>query len=438
MKTLLIAGNLHNILQKNITDIVNHNSLCLSEAVIYIEQNHIEFDVIVITDDGMKCDSYLVSGYINDLSMYLRGKGHNKNIVIVTKNRLYEKHQMENCKIVFMPYVRIPIVKYNEELTRMEKNISPIKTSNVINIPQKEQKQSLLNKFMQKKEPEISFTATDEMTKGFDNISRGISRVVGITGHRGSGITSTAVNLAEMASKKGLSTILIDLDIDNRSINMYFGGFAEASQKNEEINASLIRNLAKPQDYKSTSYNAKDNLSIVTLSYDFSDLRLLESFLTTQKIISMISIFRQKFNLCVLDLPIEMLGKYSELLIHIDSFGICVSNNMYSVITTLRSVNNYLDKSNRDFLNSKSKIIVSKYNDKSIFSNEIFSPQKVCEMLSSDLSDTFKMEFPSAGHIPFNDEFDTQIETDMPIVSTNAEMEKAYGNILLRILEGVK
>ncbi|MFD1775287.1 hypothetical protein [Paenibacillus rhizophilus] len=50
---------------------------------------------------------------------------------------------------------------------------------------------------------------------------RGIGRIVAVTGHRGCGITSTAVNVASEAGKRGLSALIVDMNIDYRSANMY-------------------------------------------------------------------------------------------------------------------------------------------------------------------------------------------------------------------------
>lgn len=133
-----------------------------------------------------------------------------------------------------------------------------------------------------------------------------MSRVVAVTGHRGSGLTSTVVNLAHEASKRGLSTMIIDMDAEYRSMNMYFGRFHEQSNKYDEMSASLIRTLARPQDYMTTACSIKDNLWLTALGYSFQDRRLMDQFYTSDKLVGLLSLLRTKFNLVLLDMPLDL------------------------------------------------------------------------------------------------------------------------------------
>lgn len=87
-------------------------------------------------------------------------------------------------------------------------------------------------------------------------------------------------------------------------------------------------------------------------------------------------------------------------------------------------------------MNAKSKVIVTKYNDRSRFQGEIFVPDKVSAIATSGLLESFTYGMKVAGHVSYDTDFDTQIETDVPLVYSNKDHERAYGNILLRLLEG--
>jgi septum formation inhibitor-activating ATPase MinD len=280
--------------------------------------------------------------------------------------------------------------------------------------------------------------ATDRLTKEIENISRGISRIVAITGHRGSGLTSTAVNIACEAGKRGLRTVIVDMDVEYRSTNMYFSRFHEQSQRHEDISASLIRSLARPQDYMTTAFNINDNLWLISLGYSFHDKRLMEQFYNNNKLIGLLSVLRTKFNLVILDMPLDLFRTFRESMIHMDMFGLCVSNNLHSILSTLRNVEVVLDQEAASYLNAKSKLIVTRYNDRSRFQREILTPDKVSEVMTSGLSDRFTYEISVAGSVPYSNDFDSQIESDVPVVNANADYESAYGNILLRLMEGVK
>jgi len=133
-------------------------------------------------------------------------------------------------------------------------------------------------------------------------------------------------------------------------------------------------------------------------------------------------------------MPFEMLGRFTQCILYIDSFGLCVSNNLHSLTGTLRGLEHTLTPEETEQLFGKSKIIVSKYNEQACIHNEFFSPEKVCGLLL-ELSETpIAGEFESAGHIPWHMGFDAQLETDIPIVSSDANMEKAYSEILLRMI----
>jgi cellulose biosynthesis protein BcsQ len=251
-------------------------------------------------------------------------------------------------------------------------------------------------------------------------------------------VTSTAVNLAHIASSKGLSTMLIDLDVINCALNLYFNEYYEKAAKDRDIACSLIRNLAKPQDYKLNTYNKNNNLYMTTLAYSFRDKELLERFYTASRLVNMLAVFRKHFQLCLLDMPLAVLGGFGESIMYIDDFGLCVPNNLYSLTGALRSAQNLFTREEMESLFSKSKIIVSKFNDRSTLQDEFFSPERVCELLP-ELSDAhYENGLELAGIVPYTMDFDSQLETDIPIAGSNSQMEKAYTDILLRMIKGVR
>jgi hypothetical protein len=231
--------------------------------------------------------------------------------------------------------------------------------------------------------------------------------------------------------------MLVDLDITNCALNLYFNEYYERAERDQDIAHSLIRNLAKPQDFKLNAFNI-NNLYMTTLSYSFRDKELLERFYNTAKLVNMLAVFRKHFQLCLLDMPLAVLGQFAESILFIDDFGLCVPNNLYALTGILRQAQNQFNQEELESLFSKAKIIVSKYNERSTLQNEFFSPERVCELLG-ELSDVhYEREFALAGLVPYTMDFDTQLETDIPIAGLNAHLEKAYTDILLRMLKGVR
>ncbi len=153
---------------------------------------------------------------------------------------------------------------FSQETTRRDVQVAEPSIDTV-------RKKSFFDRFKPAPKTAENIIPTDKITRDFDNLSKGINRVICVTGHRGSGLTSTSVNIAYEASKRGLSAILIDMDIQYRGCNAYFDSFHSSTKKDEEMNASLIRTLARPQDYKTTCFNVANNLWLTSLGYSFND-----------------------------------------------------------------------------------------------------------------------------------------------------------------------
>ncbi|WP_314586798.1 hypothetical protein [Paenibacillus terrigena] len=452
MKTLLIANGIHHLLIENPIkkiDIVNKRLLSLCEAHHFLTEVNPVIEAVLITDEAL---SQQLGRDKEDMLLLLEWIANSNKpkaqVVVLTRieSTRRELHSLssryDNFSIITSDLLRISRLQYMQAFELLLDNKHPVqkvhKPDNRSSNVEKEKRRSFLDCFKSKPKPGSVIDATDRLSKDIENISRGISRTVAITGHRGSGLTSTAVNIACEAGKRGLSAVIVDMDVEYRSTNMYFSRFHEQSQRHEELSASLIRSLARPQDYMTTAFNISDNLWLISLGYDFHDKRLMEQFYNNNKLIGLLSVLRTKFNLVILDMPMDLFRTFRESMIHMDMFGLCVSNNLHSILSTLRNVEGVLDQEGASYLNAKSKVIVTKYNDRSRFQREILTPDKVSEVMTSGLSDCFTYEMSVAGSVPYSNDFDSQIESDVPVVNANADYESAYGNILLRLMEGVK
>ncbi|NJJ39955.1 hypothetical protein [Paenibacillus apii] len=461
MRLLLIAGGYGAVVRQYITsmtEVINDEELILGSAARYIAESAPEPDGVLVTDEALTMnaekDRRDLEALISGLAAY---RPSPVPVVLVTADSWKPKEWEGLCakfpqvRVIVSDYIRITPELVGQGISLA--GSGPIPAAGAARMGAREttagrdavkgkepeaspSRKSFLDRFRPKPKERNTPEPTDALTRELNRISLGISRVVAVTGHRGSGVTSTAVNLASEAGRRGLTALIVDLDIDYRSTNMYFGSFHETTKRDEDINASLIRTLARPQDYAATAFPINANVWLTGLGYGFDDTRLIGQFVTEARLTGLLSLLRNRFNLIVLDLPLDLLGQYSEIMIHIDSFGLCVPNDLYSVLSTLRNVENGLHKEQAAYLNAKSKLVVTKYNDRSRFKGEIFMPESVCRVLTSGLMDSFTYEMKVAGHVPYSSDFDSQIESDVPLVYTSAHYEQAYGNILLRLLEG--
>ncbi|KFM83686.1 hypothetical protein [Paenibacillus macerans] len=454
MVILIVSGGFYRIVSGYLPDrleAVQADALTLQDLPGYLQENNPAVDGVLLTDEAFSGSQEPDLGHLNAaLNWFSDRRGAEVPVFLLTRNPL-RSQQLEpllqkyaGLRIVVCDEPRIPLGLIRSvlgELAAGRHGRSPKPQRAPVDTPveeaKPEKKRSFFSRFRAKAEKgEAQPEATDPLTKRMAGISRGMSRVVAVTGHRGSGLTSTVVNLAHEASKRGLSTMIIDMDAEYRSMNMYFGRFHEQSNKYDEMSASLIRTLARPQDYMTTACSIKDNLWLTALGYSFQDHRLMDQFYTSDKLVGLLSLLRTKFNLVLLDMPLDLFREFRETMIHIDIFGLCVPNNLHAVLSTIRNVEVVLDAEKAAYLNAKSKVIVTKYNDRSRFQNALFAPERVGEVLASGLSECFRYEMNLAGHVPYNNGFDSQIETEIALTNLAPEYEQAFGHMLLRLMEG--
>ncbi len=428
MNVFLVAGNFHPFVSRYVTEIVNCESVEIENAISFIQSTHIEFDLLMVVDEALSRSPQIAAEQIENIREKLLALNNNATILVVTNRELLKKCEHQGIIVKFYDYTLIPFDCYSKAVDCCRTMVGAVSQSAL--------KPKSFHGFGGKLKGVGTKHSDSEMVGA--GISKGISRVVAVTGHRGSGVTGTAVNLAVCAAQKELTSVIVDLDVDFRSVNVYFGGFSERAETDENISASLIRTLAQPQNFDLTTYSAGNKLNVTTLPYSFDDSTLVDKFFVPERIIGMLSVLRQNFNLCILDFPFEVMSKMPEVMIHIDNFALCVKNNLYSVINTVRNVGTYFDSNYCSVLNTKAKIIVTQYSDKSAIYGEHFTPEKVCELLSSEtFNNVFKFQMPLAGYVPNNYEYDVQIENDIPIAASNEKMKNSYNQILLRIMEGV-
>ena len=455
MNVLFVGGNLTGIIYNKIAyqkSIINKNSVYSSELVQFLNEESIKIDKVIIIDEGI---DEKIEDFVNTINQ-AKALAINKQIVLLTRNIVLK--DLKNIdQIIFSDQVYITYEDYEkeiEQIIRLEgssqkqedekelrkagsNKVSKASSDNEDTRQTEEKKEhiSLFAKFRRNKEKEDKEETKD---KRFGHISSGISRVIAVTGHRGAGITSSVVNLATQAAKKNLSTVIVDMDIYNRTTNLYFGEFIKQVAEDEHMSASLIKCLAKPQEYKNNACNIEGKLWLTGLGYGFEDRRLIEQFYTPVKLINMITILKQSFNVVILDIPLDILQHFNEVIMNIDVFALCVNNSQYSVITTLQNMGNYFSNEEIGYINAKTKLLITKYNDRAQYEGEFFTPDRVSDLFASDLCEEMNIPMPVAGYVRYYEEFDSQMERDIPISEISSEYKEYYVRALVRLLEGGK
>ena len=260
-----------------------------------------------------------------------------------------------------------------------------------------------------------------------------MSRAVAITGHRGSGVTSTTANLAVESSSQGLRTLLIDLDTCFRGQNLYFNKFGDEVDINPDLAASLIKCLLKPDSYNINSCRINENLSLITLAYSIDSKDKLFEFITPKRVLNLVTMLKPKFNTIILDIPLEFLSECYELLIHLDSIGLCVNNSMYSIINSAKMIGDSFESEDLSVFHMKTKLILTKFNENNRHQNKKLTPEFTCDILN-DICEIVDTEIQCAGIIPYTREFDLQIDSGKKLCTTSKEYNTHYLGILKNLL----
>ena len=130
---------------------------------------------------------------------------------------------------------------------------------------------------------------------------------------------------------------------------------------------------------------------------------------------------------------LQALSQIPGTIIHFDNIALCVENNLYSAVTTLRTLINNFNAEDIRYLNMKSKLVITKYNDESMYNDEILTPERLAELMTDNICDDFIDVLEIAGEIPYMVDFDRQIERDVLIYETSSLMMKSYDKVLTRL-----
>lgn len=469
MNVILIAGSNNEALKENLQrdgDIsVVRCERNIGDAFKYLRDNRLKVETLLLLDQGVDCSTTEFEGILSGFRHLMSSTLHDIELKFITKEPEYEvifKQVAGNYKrlqVHLVDQIRVPVSLVKEVCLQRQSAFEEIRTQPLENkTVEPEQQSATLSQTGRPQEKRtwsifkglgssqsvkadagsrvntresdlFKFEQPFGSSRKSTVISSGLNRLVGITGHRGSGVTSTVANLAVEGSMQGLKTIVIDLDTQYRAINLYFNKFGDEVDLNPDLATSLIKCLLKPDSFSVNSCRINENLSVVTLAYSVDSKDKLMDFITAKRLLSLVTVLKPKFNLVLLDAPLSVFIQYPDLLIHMDSLGLCVGNSLYSIINTVKSISDSFDKENLTVIQMKAKVIVTKYNDNNRHQGKKVTPEFTCEILSN-ISETFDTKLDCAGLIPYNKDFDLQVDSGKKICSISEEYKKYYLGVL--------
>lgn len=456
MSLYLIAGTnsdaVKQALENNGIPVVRTET-SISESLRYLTNNHLEYDFILLTDQGVINDYDSFSDILSRLKLVInplsgiRFLTKDPNLEMIFKSVLgpsgrYKVYLSDQIKIpvsTLIEFCNSQDLTYNSQDNTTEDRASA--QQSVENTVLLKKNWSIFNKFKSKTEggkagsnEETSKPLPSKKTLNEKNLPdlSSCKKVVAITGHRGSGVTGTVANIASVASAHGMSVMVVDMDIVYRGINLFFPKFGDEVEIKPELGNSLIRCLMKPDSYEVNCCRINENLWVITLAYSASNKAKPAELMDYKRVLSLISLLRQKYNLVLLDLPMDILKYISDLITQVDSIGLCVNNNLYSVINTVKDIEESIFE---DFMlfRTKSRVIISKYNESNKYQGKRFSPEFTCEMLNQ-ISGVVTDEYRNCGVIPYSKDFDLQTGKGERICNTDTSYRNCYFELLTKLL----
>lgn len=446
MKLYLIAGVnsevIKQTLEKNDIVVVRFET-SISKAFDFISKNFIEYDSVLLTDQGVIEDYQNFKALLEGFKQLIN---RGSKFKFLTKDAQLEsifKQVFENdlrFSVYLTDQIKVPVSMLIDFCLSGNKDNEVNNHSNPLieDTVMLKKPRSIFAKFRSGlRKDEESQGSKSLGTKKQDvektiSVSKDLKKIVAITGHRGSGVTGTVANIASVASDKGLSVMVIDMDTVYRGINLFFSKFGDEVELNSELSYSLIRCLMNPESYDVNSCKINRNLSIIALAYSVSCKERISEAMQYKRVLSLTSLLKQKYNLVLIDLPIEVVKALPDIITQIDTIGLCVNNSLYSVINTVKAIEENLSKDTLLFT-TKSKVIVSKFNENNRYQGKKFTPEFTSEILN-DLSGRSKEEYHNGGVVPYSKDFDLQTGSGDRLCNINSSYKSIYLDILKNLI----
>ncbi|MEO2202493.1 hypothetical protein ABGV42_01900 [Paenibacillus pabuli] len=249
-----------------------------------------------------------------------------------------------------------------------------------------------------------------------------------ITGDRRSGVTSSAANIAHALSGQG-TVVVVDLDFKRAGMTRYF---AEHLENPVDIRNtySTYAALNNPSIFSEVGFVINENLLLLTLTEPTSFVMDPE-FPWTEKIggktrkelreprhiSSLLSFLRGAVDYVVVDVPMELVQEYPDIILQADTSILCVNNSEESIHNTLLVALSDIYESNTNTFNavvSRFNILLTNYNNLCKIKGKETTPEYVQNFLQSQGGVWAKTR--CVGYIPHLDDFVKQTQNGELIV----------------------
>ena len=264
--------------------------------------------------------------------------------------------------------------------------------------------------------------------------------IIAVTGDRQSGVSTTVSNMAEVYAKNGNSVLIVDLDTKRRFQTKIYPEFYDAIDLETRVMNGLLASLINTGNLEDVAAVVSDNVALLSISDEVDRVihkfanRPFESVFSAQNLVNLLSYAKSMFDVVLVDIPFEQLRVVGNALSYVDKSVLCIPNTMYHIDNLLEiEVDELLlvDEIVTRTLLSKSKILLTKYNEFSKYEGKEVTEEFVMDTLS--LLDDSLYHLEVVGRIPYMDDYESQVGKGKPIVSRDLELRSHFEEFMSMI-----
>lgn len=246
------------------------------------------------------------------------------------------------------------------------------------------------------------------------------SRTFIVTGARRSGVTGTIANMAMAASRLGINTLVVDMDIIRR------GQFAYYPQNFSDFDARMTHGLSNVlRSYVMLDqcvWNIQDNLDILGMDFSITDARIQETYADNEKLQYLLTASKIKYDLTLVDMPFEKLKKYPSCIALAERSAYVMSNDVMSLVNFLHEVVPDEFEATVDFqvFESRVGLIINQYNQNNTYCDDVVLDSKIPELLTDISEDPIYEDYEILGSIPYIPKYGLQTDNH-PLLTESSE-----------------
>lgn len=192
-----------------------------------------------------------------------------------------------------------------------------------------------------------------------------------VTGCSGSGKTTNAYNIANLLSKLGYRTLLVDLDTEQRAQGYFSGKSFKSISKETETITSIMEEGA---DIEEVAAMIKNNLYLVTMGVN-TDANSFDKSINVQRLSRLMTMSKTKFEFVVYDIQIDdIINSFSEGALLADKLILNIESSTWGIMKAITKVTNCEDETLLDSIFSKSHIVFTKARNRNKLLGDSFKP----------------------------------------------------------------